>query len=222
MSHSFAYSVDDYKIIIDVIHKKHDQYNQKWLQAINRKTYNLKRKQVRHITSDNPQNIRDFIDIDFLEYMESYKEGLYSLYTEIVMELTSNHSIPIIGRVKNDDSIVSKLYRKRFEDKGKFAINKYLNDLLGFRIVDQKFDTNIEGLIEYIDSIINNGKIRMRTSERRLNDYKAFHIYFMGISNECFPVELQVWGAKDECNNLKSHKIYKKDYASWPIKYQDG
>ncbi|MGP4072748.1 hypothetical protein ACTWQB_09370 [Piscibacillus sp. B03] len=222
MSLSHTYSIDDYKRIIDIICERHDQYNHEWLKTQKGKTFNLKKKQVRHVTSDDPKNMDDFIDTDFLDYMESYQLGLYDLYADIVVELSSNYGIPITGRVKNDDSIVSKLHRKRFDANGSFSVNKYLNDLLGFRVVDEDFASNFHDLTEHIEVMEDEDKRRIRASERQIKDYKAYHIYFMGASNNCFPIELQVWDAQHERSNLDSHKVYKKDYTYWPTKYRDG
>ncbi|TRM10575.1 hypothetical protein FH966_01920 [Lentibacillus cibarius] len=221
MSISHKYSITDYKKIIDIICEKHNKYNLEWLETQNGNTFNLKKKQVRHVTSNDPKNMDDLIDTHFLDYMESYQIGLYDLYANVMMELSSSNGIPITGRVKNDDSIISKLHRKRFIENGSFSINKYLNDLLGFRIVDQNFAPNFPELVDYI-KLKNEGENRIRTSERKVKDYKAFHIYFMGLFNTCFPIELQVWDAQYERSNLDSHKVYKKDYTYWPTKYRDG
>ncbi|MFD1363325.1 hypothetical protein [Lentibacillus salinarum] len=222
MSISHTYNINDYKKIIDVICDNHNKYNLEWLGLQKGHTFNLKKKQVRHVTLDDPKNTDNFIDTDFLDYMESYKAGLYDLYVDVALELSSSNGIPIIGRVKNDDSIISKLHRKRFHGNGSFSINKYLNDFLGFRIVDQNFAFNFYQLTDYIQHTKNEGKNRVRASVRQKNDYKAFHIYFMGMFNTCFPIELQVWDAQHERSNLDSHKVYKKDYTYWPTKYRDG
>ncbi|QQK76763.1 hypothetical protein HUG15_15120 [Salicibibacter cibarius] len=115
--------------------------------------------------------------------MESYHAGLYDLYTNVVVELSSNYDIAITGRGKNEDS---------------------------------------HDLTQHINFLEDEGKTRIRASTRQIKDYKAFHIYFMGQSNNCFPIELQVWDAKNERSNLDSHKVYKKDYTYWPTKYRDG
>ncbi|GGK08695.1 hypothetical protein GCM10007063_33900 [Lentibacillus kapialis] len=47
-----------------------------WLETQKGNTFNLKKKQVRHVTSDDPKNMDDFIGTDFLKYMKSYQIGL--------------------------------------------------------------------------------------------------------------------------------------------------
>lgn len=222
MSLSYPYTLDDYKRIFDIIFEKHDQYNSRWLELKKDQTFNLKKVQVRHITSDDPRNMDDFIDKSFLEYMESYQNGLYELYIDIAVALSSEYDIPVIGRVKNDDSIVSKLHRKRLDANGSFPVNKYLNDLLGFRVIDKNFNSNFTTLNDHLKSIDIKGQKRIRYSERQIKDYKALHVYFMGLSNNCFPIELQIWDADHERSNLDSHKVYKKEYTHWPSKYRDG
>ncbi|MET3682770.1 ppGpp synthetase/RelA/SpoT-type nucleotidyltransferase [Alkalibacillus flavidus] len=130
-----------------------------------------------------------------------------------------NYNVPIVGRVKNKPSIIHKLLRKRNEDQGNYPINKYLNDLLGFRVIDQNYHENLSDAIKYIEHLKSNG-VRIINKERHTSDYKAYHIYFMGESNHCFPIELQIWDSKHEQSNIKSHEMYKKVYTNWLSKYQ--
>src|SRR5699024_12655587 len=114
-----------------------------------------------------------------------------------------------------------KINSKKFEDIGKITLNKYLNDILGFRLIDVNFDTNSKQIYHYI-SQLKEQKKRLTHKHRENGDYKGYHIYFMGSGAKFFPMELQIWDNKYERSNLISHESYKKDYTYWPEIYTDG
>lgn len=216
------YNSNDYKVVLDIIYDSHIKHTGKWLANLGKTQYNLKKTQVRHICSSNPNNIENFINEDFLYYIDIYKVSLSSLYLEIMNRLKSELGFTIGGRIKNDDSILLKLHRKRFEDDGKFPLNKYLNDLLGFRIIDSNFEQNRDEVEQYIEKLKEH-KWRLRHNYREIGkSYKGYHVYFMGAGSNYFPVELQIWDKKYERMNLESHEAYKKSYTYWPQIYKEG
>lgn len=214
------YTTQQYLDMIKLIYDKHVIHTGKWLHAKTGITlYNLKKVEVRNIIqlSEN-----DSLEIDrvFYEYIINYKSELIHLYADIIKELSENFG-GIKGRVKNEDSIINKLQKKRSEENGAFSINKVLNDLLGFRIIDQNYGDNIKHIIEILDMLKRDG-FRFQHKERINGDYQAYHIYFMGKDAKYFPLELQIWDTKNETTNLDSHEVYKKDYTSWPEIYYKG
>ncbi|GAA0414965.1 hypothetical protein GCM10008934_02290 [Virgibacillus salarius] len=216
-----AYSFIDYKQIVDILYEEHKKHTGKWLANVGKTHYNLKKVQVRHICSSDPNNIDGFIEKDFLNYVDDYKLCLLSLYKDIVKRVEVEVGKKIGGRIKGDDSILLKLHRKRFDDNGSFPLNKYLNDLLGFRIIDKNYCNNMKELPQYIDKL-KEQKQRFMHKHRENGNYKGYHIYFMGSDAKYFPMELQVWSADNERKNFESHEIYKKDYTYWPEIYNKG
>ena len=205
---------------MNTISTEHIKFTGKWIANLKGNHYNLKKTRVSDVCSSNEHNMDDFIDKDFLKYLNQYKSNLVDLYANVVLNLVGD-GILINGRVKNDDSILLKLHRKRFEDGGKFALNKYLNDLLGFRIIDTDYEKNIE-LVDQLALKSKQEGMRLLHKPRENGDYRGYHIYFQGKDSKSFPVELQIWNAKNEQSNLTSHETYKKDYAFWPNIYKKG
>lgn len=216
------YTFAKYKKIFDIIYSEHSRHTEQWLEDLGSIHYNLKRTQVRHICSSDPDNIENFIDDEFLTYLYNYKISLGELYVKVLTRIEAEVNVPIGGRIKNDDSILLKLHRKRFQDDGKFSLNKYLNDLLGFRIIDSNYDENIKWIPKYLDDLKGQKRRFMHKNREIGKDYKGYHIYFMGMGSSCFPVELQVWSKEHEETNLDSHEMYKKDYTYWPKIYKEG
>lgn len=210
-------NVETYKKIIHIIYEEHNNYTKQWIQKqIN--PYNLGKVCMCDIC-----NVKNgvIISADFIKHIDSYKSELMSLYFDILGRIEKECNINIKGRIKNDDSIMLKIGKKAKQEDGKFPINKCLNDLLGFRIIDSEYGTNIAPLKVYLDDIIKNKKARIRQMKRNNGAYSAYHVYFRGENNYFFPVELQIWDKKDEKSNLASHVIYKKEYTSWPQDYKN-
>lgn len=216
-----AYTFTEYMLILEILYEEHRKHTEKWLDSIDISHLNLKKLEVRHVCSSDPENIDGFIDEGFLSYIDNYKESLGALYVRISHRLNDEAGLIMGGRIKNDDSILLKLHRKRFEDDGKFPINKYLNDLLGFRLIDSRFEENIIHLPPHIDRLKEQNK-RFVHRSREVGEYKGYHVYFMGSGSKYFPMELQIWDTKNERGNLESHKTYKKDYTFWPKIYNRG
>lgn len=214
-------TISNYCSIIEIIYEEHKMHTGKWLSNLPMSHYNLKKKQVRNVCSSNPDDIDNFVDSDFLLYIDSFKSTLGILYAKILRRVKDETGVTLVGRIKNDDSILLKLHRKRFEDEGKFPLNKYLNDLLGFRIIDNNFNQNV-GQVKSFLTEYKEQKGRIVHKYRENGEYKGYHVYFMGLNSKTFPVELQIWDYVDEVNNLESHESYKKDYTYWPEIYHKG
>jgi len=123
-------------------------------------------------------------------------------------------------RVKDYASLIYKAHQKNAETNGEFPINKCINDLLGFRIVDINYSQNIEKVKEHLEYLKRN-KHRIRHINSSKNGYKGYHVYFNGLNNCCFPLELQIWDSKDERRNLELHKEYKQNYLEWLKTYNN-
>ncbi|MFD3158024.1 hypothetical protein ACFIJ5_14305 [Haloimpatiens sp. FM7330] len=211
-------NIETYEKIVHIIYEEHNKHVKKWINK-QTKSYNLKKTCICDVCF-NPDNKKS-INEEFKKYMDEYIYTLDSLYSNILERIYKECNIFISGRIKNQDSIILKMYKKSNQDSGKFPIVKCLNDLLGFRIIDSQYSGNIENLIECLDKIKVNG-FRIKHLDRINGKYKAHHIYFQGIDNKSFPVELQVWDLKNEKVNLKSHEAYKKEYTMWPYDYKNN
>ncbi|MGD6872999.1 hypothetical protein ACQCU1_12550 [Sutcliffiella horikoshii] len=217
-----TYSLTHYTDIINVMLKFHSEHTGKWLaQQAGVKHYNLKKTKVSDVISKGEEGSFT-IDKNFLRYVTQYKSGLIYLYVNIISEVKKSYSCNFTGRVKNEDSLLNKLQKKRAEQDGKFPINKVLNDLLGFRMIDNNYGHNVENLILYLEELKEKDKVRVIHKERINRDYRGYHVYLMGKDSSFFPIELQIWDMDNETINLDSHESYKKDYTDWPEIYYKG
>lgn len=217
-----SYKLEEYELILNILYEEHIKYTEQWLQNTDKKHYNLKKVQIRHVCSEDPDDIDGFIDEQFLSYIDDYRSSLGFLHIKILQRVKKEVNITIGGRTKSDDAILLKLHRKRFDDEGKYPLNKYLNDLLGFRIIDNNFHQNIEHVSAYLDKLKNEQNKRFVHKYRKSGKYSGYHVYFMGKNNYYFPMELQIWDSKNERVNFESHEKYKKDYTYWPKIYKEG
>ncbi len=200
----------------------HSFHTGKWLSQQSGVThYNLKKKRVCDVIDKSEEGLF-FIDETFFNYIIGYKSILIHLYADIIKQINQSYKCNVKGRVKNEDSILNKLQKKRAEQNGKFSINKVLNDLLGFRIIDNNYEHNVHNLILYLDELKEKEGFRFTHKERVNGDYRGYHIYFMGKDSKFFPLELQLWDISNEAVNLDSHETYKKDYTTWPQIYYNG
>jgi len=110
----------------------------------------------------------------------------------------------LIGsRFKSDDSIFRK-YQKTLRIGGGFK--QCFNDVLGFRLHFDQYPENYPEYYRVVD--LRNGK--------QIDDgYRAIHLYYQR-DNRAYPIEVQLWCAKDYQFNVWSHRwIYK--YANAEI-----
>lgn len=207
-----------YERIIHILYEEHNKHTKEWLET-QPKTYNLGKTCICDICSSDKNG--KIITENFKEYIYSYINSLMSLYFKILERIDNECNISIRGRIKSEESIILKIYNKNNQDTGKFPIEKCLNDLLGFRIIDPKYDENIDSLLMYFDGLAKESKMRIRHLNRLNGEYIAYHVYFRGADNKYFPIELQIWDAKNEAINLGSHESYKKEYTNWPKEYKE-
>ncbi|MCA1321971.1 hypothetical protein LC085_18920 [Bacillus tianshenii] len=217
-----TYSLKQYAEIIKIMIDFHSLHTGRWLaQQTGVPHYNLKKTMVCDIISKAEEG-SFAINNRFFQYIINYKSTLIHLYADIISEVSKNYNCNVKGRVKNEDSILNKLQKKQTEQNGKFSINKVLNDLIGFRIIDTDYEQNVKKLILYLDELKQKEGYRITHKERINGEYRGYHIYFMGKDSKFFPLELQLWDSTKEKTNLISHELYKKDYTNWPEIYYNG
>ncbi|MCY9005657.1 RelA/SpoT domain-containing protein [Peribacillus frigoritolerans] len=214
--------MSEYSDLFTLINEEHIAHNRQWLNNQAGVTqYSLKKLEVRHVAIfDKASSFK--LEEDFFSYLNNYKSELLHLYKNVILNTSQYPSINITGRVKNEESIINKLYKKSSEQNGAFPINKVLNDLLGFRIIDNNLGDNLEQIVDILNKIKESNSMRIIHKPRINGDYKGYHIYFMGKDAKYFPVELQLWDNDNMESNLSSHEVYKKDYTQWPEIYQKG
>lgn len=212
-------NLETYKSIINIIHEEHNNSTKTWLEK-QEKTYNLANKNISDVYTLNKNE--EYIEPEFKAYMSSYIKILDELYMKIMLRINEECNLIIRGRVKSTESINLKMSKKAKQDNGKFSINRCLNDLLGLRIIDSNYNKNIDILESYLDELKDNQKIRIRHLNRENKEYRAYHIYFRGLDNKYFPVELQIWDKDNEQTNLVSHEMYKKEYTTWSDDYKNN
>lgn len=170
------------------------------------------------------KRVEDFVDYDSMHIKTELTDSIHLfidivLLNELVFMEEDDTNLDFRKREKNKRSFYDKLfkYKERKDkqgNKGKYPINKCLNDLLGYRLIiknDITLVTIYEKLKEFIDKTFSN-KVSIYNASKL--DYKGLHIYFKP-SNFCFPCELQIWIKKDEKDNVKSHENYKQGYLYW-------
>ena len=174
---------------------------------------NLKKKLVRDVYTDTINNYFD-------SYIKRYKNllALPHINTYIVNSIGIYDEGFFIyqTRVKRQESINYKLFKKSKDSGGTYKLIDILNDLYGVRFKIKGYNnikSNIEeainfnkyySSIKFLRRVVNNGS------------YKADHIFFRSKeSNWIFPIELQLWDFEDCDNNDESHKLYKRDYIHW-------
>lgn len=204
-------NVENYIKIFEIIIFEYKRYCESWRQKITC-SMNLKKKCVSDIFS-----INSGMDKEFKVYMDSFIDGLNELYFVIISRIDSEVGINVRGRVKEPQSIISKLDKKNMDNHGKYPVIKCLNDLLGIRIIDKRYKENIDAVIEYLDS----SEYKVKHMERNNNGYIGYHIYFRLEQNIYFPIELQIWDLENERNNITSHMLYKQEYIGWKDKYNN-
>lgn len=202
-------NIDEYKVILNCINKQYIEYCKSW-SVTRRDKFNLKKKTIFDI-----YNKEDHLNIEFKGYIHSFREKLLNLYFSIISNIQINvqidEKVKFSGRVKTEDSILNKIYKKSKEADGKFPINSCINDLLGLRIIDPYYKDNINNIINELNNLKTKG-YKIRHMDRINNGYKAYHIYFKK-DNTSFPIELQIWDSQYEISNIESHKKYKQNYV---------
>ena len=208
---SCEWQVTEYIKLFDIINEEYTSYCMRWNENLTN-SYNLGK-----VCACDIYNLESGIDIEFKKYMDSFIDGLLMLNIKILYAFNKlNPDFKIRTRIKEPQYILDKVDKKSKSNDGKYPVNKFLNDLLGIRIVDSNYKENIGIIIGFLKSTEHKVRHMIRIKE----EYKGYHIYFKQEKNIYFPIELQVWDSEDEINNYKSHKMYKEDYISWQKKYK--
>ncbi|MFB0828008.1 hypothetical protein ACEU2D_00035 [Brevibacillus laterosporus] len=196
----------------------HKIFSEECLDDLSNRLINLKKKQVRHIIDEKT----NFITEEFYSLIQNYQEKLNRLVIETDLEYEYN-GFDLRLRIKQNESIINKLfhYHKGKSEEGKIALNKCLNDLLGFRILIDDFDHNCYQFNELYENIRKTCK--MRKDDASKDNYRGTHIYFLA-DNLSFPWELQVWNRADEYSNQISHQEHKskRQYIKWPATFKNA
>lgn len=205
-------SDEQWLLVTNTINNLHKKTSTEWIKN-QEDTFNLKRKQVRHICSE-----KTTIDQFFLDYMNRYCNELMTVqFSPVLIGLSNEYNLTT--RIKHPDSRISKMLHYRFykSEQGCVNLNKCLNDLFGLRIIVNDFN-HTEESINYLNNLLENSAIKVHNSCK--HDYKATHLYFFNGSNHFFPWELQIWNQSDFETNIKSHAQHKQGYTKWPNMYQ--
>ena len=194
---------------IDFILQDYKYINEKWKNSKYYEKINMKNTTVFDVHSN--QKIFNVI-LNYREFM--YTNNMVLM---IDFDFFNTEKAKVNIRIKTRNSIEYKLenYTKNHEN-GKIPLNKCLNDLFGIRIITE-FNANYKEIKEFIKRQY--PKLKVIDSSK--GQYKAIHIYFKE-DNYQFQWELQIWKKEDEEKNIKSHEIYKQDYARWEKEMKGG
>ncbi|WP_225434144.1 hypothetical protein [Peribacillus tepidiphilus] len=197
----------------------HNEFSHNWIKQNESASSNLNKLQVRHVCKVFDDREVFILENDFYSIIKKYITELEELTIETDLDFIYQ-DFDLRLRVKQNESIVNKLkyYQVAKEGKGRYAINKCLNDLLGFRIIIEGFDHNCKQFDELCNSILREIKIKKTNSSK--GDYKATHLYFYGESNKFYPWELQIWNPLDASTNEQSHALHKQEYKKWAEIYK--
>lgn len=180
-------------------------------------SYNLRNMSVKDVVISNK------VSSEFLEYIDEYYEKLNLVIAYSDFDVDYKDWDGRI-RLKQKESIQNKLlyYYSNHED-GRIAIQKCLNDLLGFRLILDEFHSTSEEFKMFMEEVKTNIQL-MRWYNRDRDGYIATHIYFKNMNNKYFPWELQLWNTENAISNEISHAEHKakREYIIWPKKYKEG
>ena len=214
------------KTLIEEIYLLHSDFSTEFslIKTIEQK--NLKKKQIRHVTEVTKINNNSgifMINDSFYQLIQSYTERLKTIVAKTDLEYDYT-DLDFRTRIKEPASIVGKLkfYRVGKQEEGKMAIQKCLNDLLGFRITIHEFEHTSKNFMSICDYLEENYPNMIIARDASKGDYKATHVYFFGESNKYFPWELQIWRKCDSLNNDHSHSLHKQEYTEWAKIYKDS
>lgn len=202
--------IKDYINLIDCIKLAHDKHNRDIFRDKSFKKINLKRKTIKDLYCEEL-----IIKSSYRNYINTYLKNANLLIREIDKYCYKNNILSQ-SRIKTMQSIYDKVIRKIENSDGTYPINKYLNDLVGFRVIDYDIDYKLEKLKRYLKS-----KNRFNIKVHNKSTYIGYHLYYKGYDNFCFPIELQVWDFKDFKSNMESHAIYKSSYKKDINSYKD-
>lgn len=196
------YKICEYIEIINLLETQYNSFTCNWNKD---NSLNMNSQTIYNIYNKDTNYIED----DFYNLLKKYYDDCSVFIVNQKINFKSITDKNIRSRLKETDSLIEKIHKKMSHDNGKFPINKVVNDIIGYRIIDDNFESENE---EKLFEILKNDNKRIRILNRNLKGYKAMHIYFRGQNNYCFPIELQIWDGKYKDENLKSHIIHKQGY----------
>lgn len=171
---------------------------------------NYRSKRIDHLYKDTQLSNK------FINYYKIYIKRISDLSDSYIIENLTDEYCQLRLRVRDKEtrSLKEKISRHmQSKTEGKIAIQKCINDLLGFRIItDSDYRNNNE--FKNICKELKKNKIIYNFYTRSDGDYKAIHLYFKNKSNMYLPWELQIWNKNHVRDNKKSHKIHKKNYLN--------
>ncbi len=150
------------------------------------------------------QNLKK--DIKYIDESQIYKYRLY-LHESINDYIMTSNIIDsnYVYRVKTYESIIYKI--NKFKERNEsFPVNKYMNDIMGVRIIIEK------DMYDLVISTLQAGKLEDNLWKYYEDSYKGLHIYFKNKKNYFYPWELQIWKKEDLFNNIASHKEHKRKF----------
>lgn len=207
------FECEDYDLILSYIYNMYREYSENWEQDNANFKINMKKMKIKDIYYLDTKS-EGQLDLKFKRNLYSFKNGLDELLFDIsynIDKIKINKNIKITSRTKTEESLINKIFRKKKVEDGSISINKYLNDLLGFRIIDPYYQENIDAIIQLLESYKKNG-MKITHMFRQNDNYKGYHIYYKS-SNFTFPMEIQIWDKCNEQKNIQLHKVYKQGYV---------
>lgn len=103
-----------------------------------------------------------------------------------------------------------KSYDCNKKEKGRIKTHKCLNDLFGFRVVDND-PIDCEFLTKELQGLLPAEVIV--TNSSKPDGYKAVHVYTPA-ANGHFKWELQIWDRESYDRNISLHESHKRKYIS--------
>lgn len=216
----YRYYNDICDIICEII-ELHKDFCHNFDNMTEEKLLNLNKKQIRHICEVAGEEKTFMLKTPFHTLLKDCLRELNSLTVDIDLDYVFKE-YDLRLRVKQNESIVNKIkyYQVGKGGEGSYAINKCLNDLLGFRICIQGFKHDCERFKNLCEKLEDKYKIKYMDASK--GNYRATHVYFYGESNKNFPWELQIWHPDDFESNDESHKHHKQEYVDWASDYKNS
>lgn len=203
-----------YSTVVDIIKEINELHRVFSVSSKEILVYNLKRNIDNVVTSDG-------IDQSFQKLINDYKSEMLGKLTLALLVMQSKFP-GIRYMFKQMESIREKLmyYLSEEHEYGKVAINKSLNDFLGFRILVDDLEDVYQSLRD--DREVSTIVARMYLRQKGV--YTGLHIYFKNRNNYFFPWELQIWARDHLESNELSHKKHKQKrrYISLPMEYREA
>lgn len=146
-----------------------------------------------------------------LDYIIKYRLDLHESINDYLIHIIDECECRFVYRVKTIESLLNKISIKYFNSDKYFPINKYLNDIFGFRIVIDK--SIYKDILELLERLKSEFKISYIIKD---GEYKAIHVYINN-NKYYFPWEIQIWENDNIDSNIKSHIKSKRNFNNISI-----